>query len=163
MWGGRGGFRKSLFLYIIINKQSGSFKRTKEEHSKKPYDLPMLQGSETSGQSAFGSLVREIAKVCHPSSDLNPFGFSRAFFEPFNSALLRLTLFLIYLPPIPHDHPWEKVKLSVPASIKCLPQCPNNMDFQAHTCLVLSFPSFLSLLTISKGISDLFLITPSRE
>lgn len=42
MLGGEGGFRKSLFIYITFNMQSGSTKITKEAYFKNAYDLPML-------------------------------------------------------------------------------------------------------------------------
>lgn len=37
IWGGRGGFRKNLFLCIAINMESGFIKRTKKELSKGTY------------------------------------------------------------------------------------------------------------------------------
>lgn len=157
IWGGRGGFRENLFLCIVINVESGFIKRTKEEHSKGPYAPRMLQDSVWSGQISL--CIRETAKVCHLSSDLNPLGFSKNIFEPLNASYGSLSFLFTY--PLHHHHSWGKVQPSVQA--KCFPHCPNNMASQAHTSLVPSFPSFLSLLIISEGISDFFLIMKSQK
>jgi hypothetical protein len=42
IWGGRGGFRKNLFLCIAINMESGFIKRTKKSFPKEPMFLPVL-------------------------------------------------------------------------------------------------------------------------
>lgn len=112
-------------------------------------------------------IVCDLARSAYPSEKQRKWviylltwtHWAKNIFEPLNSSYSSLSFLFTY--PLHHQHSWGKVQPSVLA--KCFPHCPNNMAPQAHTSLVPSFPSFLSLLIISEGISDFFLIMKSQK